>query len=147
MSATTTESDAAVPSVPVGGGRLAPMATATIVGIGVAYVAVVNPERPGHYPLCVFHSMTGLWCPGCGSLRAVHALTRGDLTTALHRNALLVLAAPLLALAWTQWMRGTLSTRARAPHRISRVAWWSLAAVLLAFGVARNVPFGHALAP
>lgn len=30
------------------------------------------------YP-CVFHEVTGLWCPGCGGTRSVRALVRGDL--------------------------------------------------------------------
>ena len=41
--------------------------------------------------LAEFHAMTGLWCPGCGGLRAVHDLTHGHLVTALHENALVVL--------------------------------------------------------
>lgn len=28
---------------------------------------------------CAFHSVTGLYCPGCGGTRAVRALLRGDI--------------------------------------------------------------------
>ena len=44
--------------------------------------------------------MTGAWCPGCGSLRAVNDLTHGDVLAAASSNLVLVLALPVLALLW-----------------------------------------------
>ena len=58
-----------------GQGRLA---TAALLGLGVALVAAVDPHTSGRYPTCPFHAVTGLWCPGCGGLRAVHDLTHGS---------------------------------------------------------------------
>ena len=43
---------------------------------------MVDPNQPGHYPTDPFLAITGLYCPGCGTLRALHALARGDLLTA-----------------------------------------------------------------
>ena len=39
---------------------------------------------PGHYPTCPFLAITGWYCPGCGSLRAVHDLLHGDLAGAVR---------------------------------------------------------------
>ena len=58
-------------------------ALAAAVG-GTAVVATVDPSEPGHYPECPFHWITGLYCPGCGTLRAVHALTHGDVLGAIR---------------------------------------------------------------
>lgn len=118
---------------------LVPVAAAT------ALVAALSPEEPGNYPSCPFHVVTGWWCPGCGSLRAVHALAHGDLGTAIDRNVLLVLAVPVLVLAWAAWLRRTVTGRARRAVPIAAV--WALLATVGAFWVLRNVPAGSWLSP
>jgi hypothetical protein len=59
-----------------------------------------NPEN-GLFPRCPFHLSTGLYCPGCGSQRAVHHLVHGHVRTATDFNLLLVLSIPLLILHFT----------------------------------------------
>lgn len=123
----------------------APLA-AGIAGLGaVAYVAVVDPSEPGHYPTCPFLAVTGYNCPGCGSLRALHALTNGELATAADFNLLTVLAAAPVVVAWALWLR---RERRGAPRRFAlpAVAVWSLLALVLVFAVVRNLPFGAVLA-
>jgi hypothetical protein len=110
-------------------------------------VATVDPEHPGHYPTCPFLALTGWWCPGCGSLRAVHALTQGEVATAIDRNVLTVLAVPALIVAWAACLRRSITGRARAPRGISPVAIWALLALVVAFGVLRNLPAGSWFAP
>lgn len=45
---------------------------------------------------CPIHALTGFYCPGCGSTRAVRAVLAGDMTRAFHNNALLVLSPVIL---------------------------------------------------
>src|SRR5699024_8703616 len=54
-------------------------------------------------PPCLVYHLTGLYCPGCGSSRAVHALLDGDLRLALRNNAVIVIAAPLVAAGFVVW--------------------------------------------
>ena len=42
------------------------------------------------------YQLTGLACPGCGSLRALHQLTHGHFGEALRLNPMLVMALPFL---------------------------------------------------
>lgn len=42
---------------------------------------------------CVFHRMTGLYCPGCGGTRAVVALFRGKILTSLFYHPIVVYTA------------------------------------------------------
>lgn len=53
--------------------------------------------RVGNFFLrCPFHMLTGLYCPGCGSQRALSSLLHGDFMQALNFNILLVLSLPFL---------------------------------------------------
>lgn len=121
--------------------------------VGTALVALVDPGQPGHYPSCPFLVLTGWYCPGCGGLRAVHALTHGDLATAVDRNALLVALLPLAVPAYLWWLRR--SWQAPLPRAAARalppgVRYWTAGVawiVLVVFGVLRNLPAGAWLAP
>lgn len=114
--------------------------------VAVTYVGLVDPTQSGHYPSCPFLFLTGYYCPGCGSLRAVHALTHGDVDAALGHNVLTVAAVVGLFGIWAAWVwrrwHGEPRRRIAPP--------WSLhllLIVLVLFAVARNLPVGSALAP
>jgi hypothetical protein len=76
--------------------RAARPACAGLVVLLFAAVAVLycfDPSGHTFYPRCAFKAWSGLDCPGCGGLRAAHALLHGDIATALARNPLVVLLA------------------------------------------------------
>ena len=53
--------------------------------------------HPAHYqlfPKCIFKSVTGLSCPGCGAQRATHELLHLNFKSAFAYNALLVVSIP-----------------------------------------------------
>ncbi|WP_460064538.1 DUF2752 domain-containing protein [Streptomyces sp. YKOK-I1] len=128
-------------------GRLAvPAGILAAVAGAFAYVGAVDPNEPGHYPVCPLLRVTGLYCPGCGGLRSAHAFVHGDFLTALHANALAVTGYLLFAVLWTVWV--VRAARGR-PLRIDLgpVALWSLGVSVLVFTVVRNLPFGGWLHP
>ncbi|MET7285050.1 DUF2752 domain-containing protein [Streptomyces sp. NPDC005573] len=127
--------------------RLAvPAATLAAVAAAFAYVGAVDPNEPGHYPVCPLYRFTGLYCPGCGGLRSAHAFVHGDLLTALHDNAGGVAAYVAFAALWTAWVVQEVRGR---PVRLDpgRVPAAVAGALLLVFTVVRNLPFGGWLHP
>jgi hypothetical protein len=117
-----------------------------VLALGVWLLRTFDPSAAGSlFPSCLFHDLTGWYCPGCGITRALHALAHFDLRRALAMNAFLVLSLPLLAAMAAQG----LMQRAWLPAGIRRVVfngrWWIGA--LLVFGVLRNLPGFEWLAP
>jgi hypothetical protein len=112
------------------------------------YVGAVDPNEPGHYPVCPLYLLTGLYCPGCGGLRSAHAFAHGDLPTALRDNAAAVAAYLGFAVLWTLWTAR--AARGRPPRTgpgYGPARLWTVVALLLAFTVLRNLPFGGWLRP
>ncbi|MFJ2782683.1 MULTISPECIES: DUF2752 domain-containing protein [unclassified Streptomyces] len=125
---------------------LGPLGTLAGVAAAFAYVGTVDPNEPGHYPVCPLLRFTGIYCPGCGGLRSAHAFVHGDLPAALGANALAVVGYGIFGVLLAVWLiravRGAPPRLAVAP-----VWWWATGAVLALFTLVRNLPFGSALAP
>jgi hypothetical protein len=98
-----------------------------------------EPGRSSFYPICFFHQATGLLCPGCGSLRAMHQLLHGHFLAALRDNLLLVSSLPMLGAFGLRyaWLR----SHARPIHFNIQQMWiWMGVALFVVFAVLRNVP-------
>ena len=107
-----------------------------------------DPGQYRFYPRCILYQTTGLLCPGCGSLRALHKLLHGQVLAATHFNALLVLSTPVAAWLAVRSILRSMNGQLHSPgfHQ----AWLcSALAVVILFGILRNLPFAHAawLAP
>ena len=131
-----------------------------LVGVALVaatvYIGAVDPNTPGHYPLCPLKAFTGLDCPGCGGLRAVHSLVHGDVVGALGHNVLAVLMyIPAIAIGWLLWVRRewndpsvdatqpgvtTHDTTAITNGARTRQLWMAAFVIMMLFTVIRNVP-------
>ena len=108
-----------------------------ILGIGLAYAVFVRLS--GLSIPCPFHAVTGLLCPGCGVTRMCLALLRLDFAAAWQANPVLLLLLPVLAaLLIRQAMRYVKTGRSTLSRRESALVW-GMAAVLLLWGIARNL--------
>ncbi len=120
--------------------KLAYAGLAILGAAGIALLYAFDPRNPGLFPACPFLGLTGCYCPGCGTLRALHMLLRGDVTAALGYNAVTVLSLPFIA-----YSLGAGAMRAfglKAPRRVFlHPGWiWALLAGVVAFWVLRNLP-------
>jgi hypothetical protein len=99
-----------------------------------------DPTRYHFYPTCIFHRTTGLLCPGCGSLRALHQLLHGYFITAFRFNPLLVVSLAALA------VMGVLYQVRKQTLPWFKPRWlWALGIVFLAVSIWRNLPGAPAL--
>lgn len=97
---------------------------------------------------CPFYRLTGLYCPGCGSGRAVQALYHGHLIQAVRYNILLpVLGLPSLAVLTHEYLRVVFPALKLRPVYVSQAALKTVIVIVIAFWVLRNVPAFSVLAP
>jgi hypothetical protein len=115
------------------GKKLAAWIRPAAVLAGMLCAAIVlylyNPTTSGVYPSCPLRAWTGLYCPGCGTLRALHQLLHGHVLRAMEYNPLTVLSIPIL---------GILVAFRKIAYRPS-VAYAALG-ILVLFGILRNLP-------
>ncbi|CUR54053.1 conserved membrane hypothetical protein [metagenome] len=131
------------------GRRILPAAL-TIGGLAAATLALRlrDPHVQGSWGVCPSYALFGVYCPGCGGLRAVNDLAHGDLAAAVSSNLLLVASVPLVVFLLGRWLldgwRGT--TR---PPGLLTTPWFyvTLVVLLVAFTLLRNLPGGEWLQP
>jgi hypothetical protein len=123
---------------PVRPGRAA--AVAAVALTGALLLRQLDPTRPGGLlPPCPFFVLTGLYCPGCGTTRALHALAHFDLAGALAMNPLLVLCLPLMAWLLADLAGWRPAALAALRTRLTDARPWAV--VVIAYAVARNLPW------
>ena len=120
---------------------------AVLVGLSVA-LHLRDPHESGSWGFCPWLVLTGTYCPGCGGLRAVNDLTRGDVGSAASSNLLFVSSIPLVTWMWLrsfgQRWRGV---REPLPRTALTVVATIGVALVVVFWVVRNLPAGSWLAP
>ena len=121
--------------------RLKWAALIVAIALPTALLFRFDPAGSPFFPKCLTYTLTGLYCPGCGTARALHQLAHGHVGKALRLNPLMVLALPFLAyglisdLVW--WVKGR-----PLPHVFMRPAWiWLIFWVLIAYTLLRNLPY------
>ena len=112
-----------------------------VVFCALVYYYTHNPAV-SPYPPCPFYYITGLYCPGCGSSRALHQLLHGNLLMALDLNPLMVLSIPFVLYL----LISTADIRIRGKRIFQRIPFKKgfyamLLSVIIVYWVIRNLPF------
>jgi hypothetical protein len=125
-----------------------------LVGLGLLTAALIllqrsNPATSGLFPPCPFFWLTGWYCPGCGSLRALHQLLHGNVPAAFAFNPFAMLASPYLAYSGASWAAHLLRGRHLPRIFLPAPMIWALCFAIILFGILRNLPMTpfHLLAP
>ena len=116
------------------------MSGITLVAVGILMLRLNDPNAADSpFAPCIFQTLTGYWCAGCGITRALHALVHGDIAHAFAMNPLAMLLLPFAALAWA-WGGGWRPAWA-APiiNLLSKPMLWVV--LLPSYWIARNLPW------
>lgn len=68
-----------------------------LLGVIALFYFSVNPNQVDFLLKCPLYKNTGVFCPGCGSQRAIHNLLHGEFLKALQNNLMLVLGMVALS--------------------------------------------------
>jgi Protein of unknown function (DUF2752) len=116
------------------------MAGAAMGAFALLMLVVYNfsPSEYGFYPRCPLYAATHLLCPGCGATRALYSLLHGDLSAAMHYNALFTLLAPFF-LAWFVFCCYRVMRYDHLPRiAVPRGVMVGLGVAVLLFAIGRN---------
>jgi hypothetical protein len=131
--------------------RAAPIACAGATIVAATFLATHDPGAGDSlFPRCAFHQVTGLWCPGCGLTRGLYQMMHGHIGAALGYNVFTPVAVVAIVAAWLGWLRVSWgASPIRIPHRGARWLAITAPALILVYGVLRNLPVAplRALAP
>ena len=116
-----------------------------VLGSG-AVLFFFDPTQHGFYPSCLFHSLTGWNCPGCGGTRAAYQLLHGHLLRALQDNALFVLTLTALTARGAWFVMQKIRNRPVA-FVVSPTMLWTFFVAVLVFTGLRNLPAFAWLSP
>lgn len=113
--------------------RTASAAVVAAVGAWVLYT--FPPTAYTFYPRCIFFTLTGLQCPGCGITRASHHLLHGRFEEAFRLNPMLFVLLALVLYSAPTFLRG------KYPEFLTK-PWfaWGAFFVLASYWVVRNTP-------
>jgi hypothetical protein len=93
-------------------------------------------------PRCMFNSLTGLYCPGCGSQRALSAMLHGDFADALHYNLLMMISLPFIIYSAIIFIINTFRQKQIVQKFFYSAGFAKIFFIaVIIFWVIRNIPF------
>lgn len=104
------------------------------------------PPGSAFRPPCLFHALTGFFCPGCGMSRGIWLILRGDIAGGLRQNILVALVIPMIALVDIDLVL-IITRRQTMLGRGNRASLWlkraalPLGILVAAFWIVRNLPW------
>jgi hypothetical protein len=105
---------------------------------GILYLKVISPVFHIHIQ-CLFHGVTGLYCPGCGLTRACLALLHLDIYQAFRYNMILFILPPIYLLYFMLELAEL--------KKQSKLVMAFMLVIAILFGILRNIPMFEWLEP
>uniref|UniRef100_UPI0032172630 DUF2752 domain-containing protein n=1 Tax=uncultured Draconibacterium sp. TaxID=1573823 RepID=UPI0032172630 len=111
-----------------------------IIGVAVLFY-VLDPNKQAIFPRCLFYSVTGAYCPGCGSQRALHSLLHFDIAGVISYNFLFLPAGLLILYHYTHPFLSRIFNRKFPNLFYMKNTPWVILAIVILFWITRNLPW------
>lgn len=96
------------------------------------------------YIPCIFHKITGLYCPGCGITRMIISIMNLNFYQAFRYNPLIFILLPFFIiyyiLNYIYWLKNK-------KFIINNKIWYTLLIIILIYTILRNIPSFKYLIP
>jgi hypothetical protein len=109
--------------------------------IALSFLYFFNPSSSLIYPPCPFHALTGFYCPGCGSMRALYQVLHGHLLNAFGYNPLMILSLPFLGYSFLAYFFDDVIGTSFAKVFIPASCIWIYLGVVILFWILRNISY------
>lgn len=111
-----------------------------LVGVAVLFY-FLDPNTHEIFPRCLFHSLTGGYCPGCGSQRAFHSLVHMRFGEVVEYNFLFLPATLLILYHYTHSLLNRIFKWKLPNIFYEKLTPRIILMVVLLFWIARNLPW------
>lgn len=109
-----------------------------ILGSCTAVYAIAAKQTGVGIP-CLFYTITGLYCPGCGMTRMIAAILDGDFTAAMHYNCAAFFLLPFGIIIYLCWAYRYITTGNLPLNKYENIALYALLIIFVVFGILRNI--------
>ena len=117
------------------------ISTIILIACSLLFIYYHKPLDGQSFLRCPFYSLSGLFCPGCGSLRAFYQLLHGRFLQAWDLNPLMLLFLPFLVYAFFREGLSLMANRTSSGPFIPALIIKFILIIILAYCILRNIPF------
>jgi len=111
-----------------------------IVVLGVlSLYFFLDPTKIAIFPRCPFYSLTGIYCPGCGSQRAAHQFLHGHFIEGFKHNFLIGLLALVLGYQLFVFVMNTFYNKQVYNLLHSSKVTFGILIIIILFWILRNI--------
>ena len=105
--------------------------------LGIGYY--IFYQKTGLGIPCLFHSVTGLYCPGCGITRVITYTVQGQFLTAMSYNHALFFLLPVLAVLFLSMMISYIKTGNKKLSSLQTFILCLIIIVLCSYALIKNI--------